>query len=140
MMKKTITIAILLVTIIACTKDDDKAPTYSEILTEKEWNAISLITYNDENIETDREMISNTEFLFLKNHDVIIYNKTIPENILKWQFIDNETAIKLIPYEEEDEKIWKIETLTTTEFIISKKSNPTAVIQTKEVATFKRNK
>ncbi len=58
--------------------------------------------------------------------------------MLKWQFIDNETAIKLIPYEDEAEEIWKIETFTTTDFIISKKSSPTAVLQTKEVATFKR--
>ena len=137
MMKKIITI--LLVTIIACTKDSEIIePTYSEILIGKEWNVVNTITYNDENIEIDSESFSNIEYLFLENHDVIIYNKTIPENMLKWQFIDNETAIKLIPYENEVEKIWKIETLTTTDFIISKKSNPTAVIQTKEVVTFKR--
>jgi len=136
-MKKIITI--LLVTIIACNKDSDIIEsTYSEILIGKEWNVVNTITYNDENIEIDSDTYSNIEYLFLENHDVIIYNKTIPKNMLKWQFIDNETAIKLIPYENEVEKIWKIETLTATDFIISKKSNPTAVIQTKEVVTFKR--
>ncbi len=83
-MKKTITIAILLVTIIACNKDEEIIePTYSEILTSEEWNAVNTTTYNDENIEIDREMYSNIEFLFLKNNDIIIYNKTIPENMLK---------------------------------------------------------
>ena len=139
-MKKIITIAILLLTIIACTKDDEIIePTYFELLTAKEWKAISTIIYNEENEETDSELHTNITFLFLENNDVIIYNNTVPENMLKWELINNNTAIKLIPYENEAEKIWKIETLTTTSFIISKKSNPTAVLQTKEVVTFIRN-
>lgn len=139
-MKKLITITILLLTIIACTKDDEVTePTYFELLTAKEWKAISTITYNEENEEIDSELHTNIAFLFLKNNDVIIYNNTVPENMLKWELINNGTAIKLIPYENEAEKIWKIETLTTTDFIISKKSNPTAVLQTKEVVTFKRS-
>jgi len=139
-MKKLITIATLLLTIIACTKDEEiTEPTYFELLTVKEWKAINTITYNEENEVIDSELHTNITFLFLKNNDVIIYNNTIPENMLKWELINNETAIKLIPYENEAEKIWKIETLTTTDFIISKKSAPTAVLQTKEVATFIRN-
>ena len=139
-MKKRIIIAILLLTIIACTKDEEIIePTSFELLTAEEWKAINTITYNEENEVIDSELHTNITFLFLKNNDVIIYNNTIPENMLKWELINNETALKLIPYENEAEKIWKIETLTTTDFIISKKSAPTAVLQTKEVVTFIRN-
>jgi len=139
-MKKIITIVILLLTIAACTKDEEIIElTYFELLTAKEWDAISTITYNEENEEIDSELYTKITFLFLKNNDVIIYNNAVPENMLKWQLINNDTAIKLIPYENEPEKIWEIETLTTTDFIISKKSTPTAVLQTKEVATFRRN-
>jgi len=138
--KKRIIIAILLLTIIACTKDEEIIePTSFELLTAEEWKAINTITYNEENEVIDSELHTNITFLFLKNNDVIIYNNTIPENMLKWELINNETALKLIPYENEAEKIWKIETLTTTDFIISKKSAPTAVLQTKEVVTFIRN-
>ncbi|QHT67537.1 hypothetical protein GXP67_13320 [Rhodocytophaga rosea] len=123
-------LALSLALISSCKKDDDKeaAPTKTQLLTAKAWK-IKAITTNpavpaglgidvDALIEQALGDLSNSDVKFESNGNYVATNRTTGTTTTnKWEFLNNETQLKITS--EGEDYTFDIKELTTTTLNLS---------------------
>jgi len=93
-------------------------PTRTELLTAEEWVGINAVIYEND-VEVDNESISDMNWAFLTNFDILIYDNDVPE-IYKWGFENSEQSFKLLNYEDNSIfELYDIDELTETSLVFS---------------------
>lgn len=123
MKKTTIFLASILfiATFLTSCKDDEcpiDEPTKTELLTKAEWIGDEVVAYRND-IEEGRYSFSHFSMVFLPNFDVVFYNEGDVDDLSEWKFLNNEQSIGLF----EENLIWNIDTLSDSDFIISRIEN-----------------